>query len=97
LILQLKKSIEFSSIQNKIELPTVDIHDGDSAIIAGWGMVSSSSYQFSEILRQATMTIMHAYKCKQYINLNLFDEQICAYSVRYGIHTGSVSIFQIDM
>ena len=87
---QLAEPIKFNDKQQKIDLPTSDVEDGDRAIVSGWGVLKFPSNVASVQLKKADQRIFSPWKCNIFYGGQLHKEQICALHKR-GVGVCSVS------
>ncbi|XP_011502159.1 PREDICTED: chymotrypsin-2-like [Ceratosolen solmsi marchali] len=84
----INEMIQFNALQQKINLPTVDVVNGAIAMVAGWGVMFHKSNIMSDQLQKAWMVVLDSTTCQEAIPF-VHKEQICAYqNVGVGACTG---------
>ncbi|XP_011505738.1 PREDICTED: chymotrypsin-2-like [Ceratosolen solmsi marchali] len=82
------RCIEFNQFQNKINFPSKNIENEANGKIIGWGMTHYPG-KISEILQEASVSILNNTECAKFVPLAIHDGQICAFqSVGVGTCVG---------
>ncbi|XP_011497374.1 PREDICTED: chymotrypsin-1-like, partial [Ceratosolen solmsi marchali] len=84
-IIKTNEHIEFNQFQNKINLPTRDLFQGNIGRVAGWGVTSYPHNRLSLFLRQAALDIIDHEHCMPIVPIILDETQFC------GIHTVAIT------
>ncbi|XP_011505735.1 PREDICTED: transmembrane protease serine 11B-like protein [Ceratosolen solmsi marchali] len=78
-VVTVNKCIKFNEVQNKINLPTIDVLPGANAVFSGWGKTSYPMFDLSAELRKASTKILSNSECSNIQEFSVHAEQICAY------------------
>ncbi|XP_011497371.1 PREDICTED: chymotrypsin-2-like [Ceratosolen solmsi marchali] len=87
-LIKTNEHIEFNQFQNKINLPTRDLFQGNIGRVAGWGVTSYPHGEVSLFLRQAAVNIYDHESCLRLIPMHMLDSQLCIFNVK-GVGTCS--------
>ncbi|XP_011497637.1 PREDICTED: chymotrypsin-1-like [Ceratosolen solmsi marchali] len=87
-IIKTNEHIEFNQFQNKINLPTRDIFEGNIGRIVGWGVTTYPHGGLSPFLRQASVDIVDHILCTQIVPMVINETQFCAIP-KMAVATGS--------
>merc|ERR1712002_125564 len=65
-LIKLPQPNEFTSAIQAIELPSYDINDGDTALLSGWGQITASDPNYSDVLMEGEITVSSTSDCDHY-------------------------------
>lgn len=78
-IIRLDRPVTVNKYTSPICLPSNNVQPGSQVTVAGWGTVSETSRVHSNVLRQATVSVLPASNCRVYTDVHYdTSKQLCA-------------------
>ncbi|XP_011502277.1 PREDICTED: chymotrypsin-2-like, partial [Ceratosolen solmsi marchali] len=83
-VIKIKENIIFSTYQNKIDLPIVNIEDDFYGVLIGWGSVTYGTDNVPESLQKIIVRVINNHKCsmRPSIPFLLHFGQLCGFTTR---------------